>query len=541
MDAMVKMRHKLQDMLRIQHIPNYNFDDYEKLRLDFNEQYDRFVEQFGTISSPSNRQLFRHDDYYEFLASTEVEKENKISKEKYFAKGDVFDVPTIQAPPEMVTVNSARDALLASLNHKGKLDFEYMEDVYLHSKEQMVEELGDHIFYTGAGQYEIKEDYLSGDVKTKLDVANSNQTFSIEDYDWSKNIHALEDVQPKDLMISDINFKFGTRFIPTEIYKDFLVHAMDQGGLAEGVKVAYNEDSDSYAVHLLRTHVSAVREKYGHKGYDGEKLAAELLNQRTPKIYMPDPNDETGRKRVLDNRATVILQEKGNALIDSFKDWVLKTPSAQTKIVKIYNEEFNRYVPKTYDGSSITVNGLSKKFQLRPHQKNAIMRIVQDGRAGLAHEVGSGKTLTMLASNMKLQELGVIKKPLFVVPKPLIEQFAKEIYTYFPDSRVLVAHSEDFTKENRKRFISRIANGNYNAIVIADSQFAKVGMSKAYQEHFMQNELDSARESLATHSNDDSGEFTKSFTVKQIERKIKGIETRLENLQKNRYRYLYCF
>lgn len=200
------------------------------------------------------------------------------------------------------------------------------------------------------------------------------------------------------------------------------------------------------------TRTYAVIDKYGYRNsrknqsYPADKLATTLLNQRAPKINQPDPDDPTGKKRTLDSEVTATIQERGTELASQFEEWVMKSP----EIVKIYNERYNRSIVKPYDGSSLTVNGLAKQYQLRLHQQNAFMRIVQERRAGLAHEVGSGKTLTLLASSMRLQELGVISKPMFVIPKPLVEQFGREIYKYFPESKVLIVTTGDFTKTIEK-------------------------------------------------------------------------------------------
>lgn len=257
----------------------------------------------------------------------------------------------------------------------------------------------------------------------------TNRDFDFEGYDWSRNISALEEVVPKDLMISEINYKFGTRFIPNTIYQKFLAEMLDQiprgsdKANPDFVTIDYDKDSDVYRVELEMTNTYAVVDKYGYKNYSksqsyaADKLATTLLNQRAPKIYQPDPDDPTGKKRILDSEATAAIQERGNELASQFEEWVMKSPEVQAEIVKIYNERYNRSVVKLYDGSSLSVNGLAKQYQLRPHQQNAVMRIVQERRAGLAHEVGSGKTLTLLASSMKLQELGVISKPMFVIPK----------------------------------------------------------------------------------------------------------------------------
>ncbi|MDG4969823.1 DEAD/DEAH box helicase family protein [Lactococcus lactis] len=536
-EQMIDLRQTLQEVLKVQHQPDFE-ETYEPLRQSLNKKYDAFVSQYGAISFRSNRSLMKKDDYYQFLASIEDEVEDEQTKLPKYVKGTVFFEPTIQAEKGVVEVKSAADALLASLNHRGTLDFDYMKDIYPHTKEEMVAELGERLFYLGADEYQVREDYLSGDVKTKLSVAMTNRDFDFEGYDWSRNISALEEVVPKDLMISEINYKFGTRFIPNTIYQKFLAEMLDQiprgsdKANPDFVTIDYDKDPDVYRVELEMTNTYAVIDKYGYRNsrknqsYAADKLATTLLNQRAPKIYQPDPDDPTGKKRILDSEATAAIQERGTELASQFEEWVMKSPEIQAEIVKIYNERYNRSIVKPYDGSSLTVNGLAKQYQLRPHQQNAVMRIVQERRAGLAHEVGSGKTLTLLASSMKLQELGVISKPMFVIPKPLVEQFGREIYKYFPESKVLIATTEDFSKDNRKRFISRIANGNYNAIVIADSQFGKVAMSKEYQEFYINNEIDQAREAL---ENSDSGN---KYTVKRIERKIEGLEKRLENLQK---------
>lgn len=536
-EQMIDLRQTLHEVLSVQHQPNFQ-EEYEPLRETLNQKYDAFVAQYGAISSRNNHSLMKKDDYYQFLASIEDEVEDEKTKLPKYVKGTVFFEPTIQVEKGVVEVNSASDALLASLNHQGKLDFDYMKDIYPHTKEEMVAELGDRLFYLGANEYQVREDYLSGDVKTKLSIAQSNRDFDFEGYDWTRNISALEEVIPKDLMISEINFKLGTRFIPTSIYQKFFAEVLDQKSRGtqepkpEFVTIEYDKEADVYHVELEITHTYAVTDKYGYKNYSknqsypADRLATTLLNQRAPKLYQPDPDDSTGRKRILDSDATASIQEKGVALATQFEEWVMKTPEIQAEIVKVYNERYNRSIVKVYEGQQLTVNGLATQYQLRPHQQNAVMRIIQERRAGLAHEVGSGKTLTMLAASMKLQELGVISKPMFVIPKPLVDQFAREIYKYFPESKVLVATSEDFTKEHRKRFISRIANGSYNAIVIADSQFGKVAMSREYQEYYINNELNLAREVL---ENSDS---ESKYTVKRIEKKIEGLEKRLENLQK---------
>lgn len=520
MRQMIEMRHTLQDLLNIQHLPDYDKGEYENLRLKLNAQYDKFVDKFGPISNQANSLLMRIDDYYEFLASIEEETEDELTKEPKIVKGTVFYEPTIQPQPTSLVVNNASDALLASLNHRGKLDFEYMESIYSHTKDEIIDELGDRLFYVGDGIYQTKEDYLSGDVKTKLLEARNNQAFQVEERNWFENIAALEEVVPKDLPLSDITYKFGSRFIPTSLYQYFLTEVMETKAT-----VVYDKASDSYNVSLASHQRFAITNTYGHKGFDGQKLANVLLNQKPGKIFMPDPTDPYGNKRILDQVATAVLDEKGEALKERFKQWIEQNLEAQETIVDVYNEQFNRYVVKTYDGSGLTINGLAKQFQPRPHQKNAIMRTVQELRAGYAHEVGSGKTLTMLASNMKLQELGMVHNSLFVIPKPLINQFAREIYKYFPESKVLVAQPEDFTKAGRKRFVSRIATGKYHAIIIADSQFGKIAMSKAYQENYIKEQLYEARSMIEQAEEG-------SYTVKKAEKTVEALKTRLEKLQK---------
>ncbi|EKF50809.1 SNF2-related protein [Lactococcus garvieae] len=538
MQGMIDLRHSLQDVLNIQRIhdisePEYKVE-YETLLRRLNDKYDTFVKKYGAVSRPENATLLRRDDYYPFLTSIEQEKENSITHEKEYSKAPVFFEPTIQPLPQSVVVSSAGDALLASLNHKGKLDFEYMTDVYEgHTREDIIQELGNQIFYEGNGQYATREEYLSGDVKTKLSLAKTNNDFEVEGYDWSVNIQALEEVIPLDLPLSDINYRLGARFIPIPVYQRFLAEQFEQKGYydddynADWITIEYDERGDSYKVAARMEGTYGLRDKFGlaSKNYPGDKLATELLNLRDPKIYKPDPNDPSGKKRVLDEVATEAIQDKGKMLTSAFKDWVLKTPDVQMEIVQIYNEKFNRYVGRTYDGSQLTVNGLAKQFKLRPHQANAVMRAVIEGRAGLAHEVGAGKTLTLLASARKMKELDIAQKPLFVIPKPLVEQFGREIYQYFPESHVLIAQSEDFQKENRKRFVSRILTGKYDFIVIADSQFGKIAMSKEYQEHYILTQLEAERSAMENMDG-------KSFTVKKIEQRIKRMEKSLEDLQK---------
>ncbi|TRW68969.1 N-6 DNA methylase [Lactococcus lactis] len=527
MSAMIELRKTLQALLAIQHEEDYDVAAYEELRQSLNTQYDSFVKKYGHVSSRANSLLMRQDDYYQLLASIEVDVEDEKTKCLMKVKGTVFFEPTIQSQPKKIEVKTAEDALLASLNHKGRLDFDYMAAVYSQSKADIIKELGDKLFYVGEGRYATREDYLSGDVKTKLAEAKTKQGFGVEDHDWSANIVALEAVIPKDITISELNYKFGTRFIPVALYAAFLEAALGQK--PDGVTIEYDKLTDSYAVHVANQGTDANEHQYGVGRYDGEQLAQSLLNQRPLEIKKLDPNTppQAKPKYIVDEVATAELQAKGEQFEAAFKEWVLKNPDMQEEIVSIYNEKMNRVVPKKYDGSHLTIQGLAKQFTLRPHQKNAMMRIIQEQRAGLFHEVGSGKTLTMLAANLKLKELGVIQKPLFVIPKPLIDQFGREIYRYFPESKVLIAHSEDFSKDNRKRFISRIATGNYDFIVVADSQFGKIGMSKAYQERYIEDEIDKAERQM--HLAKLSGQ---RHTVKKVEQYRKSCQERLEKLQK---------
>lgn len=527
MSAMIELRKTLQALLNIQHEEDYDVAAYEELRQSLNTQYDSFVKKYGHVSSRANSLLMRQDDYYQLLASIEVDVEDEKTKRLMKVKGAVFFEPTIQSQPKKIEVRTAEDALLASLNHKGRLDFDYMAAVYSRSKEDIITELGDKLFYIGEGRYATREDYLSGDVKTKLAEVKTKQEFGVENRDWAKNIVALEAVIPKDITISELNYKFGTRFIPMTLYAAFLEEALGQK--PDGVTIEYDKLTDSYAVHVANQGTDANEHQYGVGRYDGEQLAQSLLNQRTLEIKKLDPKNppEAKPKYIVDEVATAELQAKGEQFEAAFKEWVLKNPDMQEEIVSIYNEKMNRVVPKKYDGSHLTVQGLAKQFTLRPHQKNAMMRIIQEQRAGLFHEVGSGKTLTMLAANLKLKELGVIQKPLFVIPKPLIDQFGREIYRYFPESKVLIAHSEDFSKDNRKRFISRIATGNYDFIVVADSQFGKIGMSKAYQERYIEDEIDKAERQMELAKRNGQ-----RHTVKKAEQFRKACLERLEKLQK---------
>lgn len=527
MSGMIELRKTLQALLNIQHEEDYDVAAYEGLRQSLNTQYDSFVKKYGHVSSRANSLLMRQDDYYQLLASIEVDVEDQKTKRLMKAKGTVFFEPTIQSQPKKIEVKTAEDALLASLNHKGRLDFDYMAAVYSQSKEDIITELGDKLFYIGEGRYATREDYLSGDVKTKLAEVKTKQEFGVEDRDWNKNIVALEAVIPKDITISELNYKFGTRFIPMSLYAAFLESALGQK--PDGVTIEYDRLTDSYAVHVANQGTDANEHQYGVGRYDGEQLAQSLLNQRPLEIKRLDPNNppQAKPKYIVDEVATAELQAKGEQFEAAFKEWVLKNPEMQEEIVSIYNEKMNRVVPKKYDGSHLTVQGLAKQFTLRPHQKNAMMRIIQEQRAGLFHEVGSGKTLTMLAANLKLKELGVIQKPLFVIPKPLIDQFGREIYRYFPESKVLIAHSEDFSKDNRKRFISRIATGNYDFIVVADSQFGKIGMSKDYQERYIEDEIDKAERQMRLAKLNGQ-----RHTVKKAEQFRKACLERLEKLQK---------
>ncbi|HGA1258466.1 TPA: SNF2-related protein [Streptococcus suis] len=439
-----------------------------------------------------------------------------------------------------VTDSTALDALNSSLADGRGVDFDYMMSIYqVESKMTLIEELGDLImpdpekYLNGELTYVSRQDFLSGDVVTKSEVVDLFVKQDNQDFNWSHYAGLLEAIKPARITLADIDYRIGSRWIPLSVYGKFAqetfmgkVYELSDQEVAIVLEVSPIDGVITYQSKFAYTYSNATDRSLGVPAsrYDsGQKIFENLLNSNQPTITKQIVEGDK-KKNVTDVEKTTVLRAKETHLQELFQDFVARYPEVQQMIEDTYNSLYNRTVSKTYDGSHLTIDGLAQNISLRPHQKNAIQRIVEEKRALLAHEVGSGKTLTMLGAGFKLKELGMVHKPLYVVPSSLTAQFGQEIMKFFPTKKVYVTTKKDFAKAKRKQFVSRIITGDYDAIVIGDSQFEKIPMSREKQVTYINDKLEQLREIKLGSDSD--------YTVKEAERSIKGLEHQLEELQK---------
>ncbi|SDB06456.1 SNF2 family N-terminal domain-containing protein [Streptococcus henryi] len=539
--GMVDIRNAYQEVIAIQRYYDYDRDEFNHLLGHLNRTYDTFVKRFGYVNSAVNRNLFDSDDKYSLLASLEDESLDPSGKTVIYTKSLAFEKALVRPEKEVMAVSSALDALNSSLADGRGVDLDYMMSIYqTDSKASLIEELGDAIIpdpecYLNDREvvYVSRQDFLSGDVVTKLDVVDLLIKEDNSDFPWVYYQGLLEDVKPPRVTLADIDYRIGSRWIPLSVYgkfaqENFMGQTFDltDQEVSTVLEVSPIDGTMSYQSKFAFRYSTATDRSLGVPGsrYDsGRKIFENLLNSNQPTITK-QVEDGDKKKHVTDVEKTTVLRAKETQLQELFQDFVASYPEVQQMIEETYNSLYNRTVSKVYDGSHLTIDGLAQNISLRPHQKNAIQRIVEEKRALLAHEVGSGKTLTMLGAGFKLKELGMVHKPLYVVPSSLTAQFGQEIMKFFPTKNVYVTTKKDFAKAKRKQFVSRIITGDYDAIVIGDSQFEKIPMSHEKQVTYIQDKLQQLRDIKQGSDSD--------YTVKEAERSIKGLEHQLEELQK---------
>ena len=539
--GMIDIRNAYQEVIAIQRYYNYDKDEFNHLLGHLNRTYDSFVKRFGYLNSAVNRNLFDSDDKYSLLASLEDESLDPSGKTVIYTKSLAFEKALVRPEKEVMAVSSSLDALNSSLADGRGVDLDYMMSIYqTDSKASLIEELGDAIIpdperYLNDREvvYVSRQDFLSGDVMTKLEVVDLLIKEDNSDFPWQHYQNLLEEVRPPRVTLADIDYRIGSRWIPLAVYGKFAQETfmgqtfdLTDQEVSTVLEVSPIDGTMSYQSKFAFRYSTATDRSLGVPGsrYDsGRKIFENLLNSNQPTITK-QVEDGDKKKHVTDVEKTTVLRAKETQLQELFQDFVASYPEVQQMIEETYNSLYNRTVSKVYDGSHLTIDGLAQNISLRPHQKNAIQRIVEEKRALLAHEVGSGKTLTMLGAGFKLKELGMVHKPLYVVPSSLTAQFGQEIMKFFPTKKVYVTTKKDFAKAKRKQFVSRIITGDYDAIVIGDSQFEKIPMSREKQVTYINDKLEQLREIKLGSDSD--------YTVKEAERSIKGLEHQLEELQK---------
>lgn len=419
---------------------------------------------------------------------------------------------------------------------------EYIHSLYPKEREEIIKELDGYIFinpekYSVDSQeedyWETKDEYLTGNVKEKLKQAET----AVQEHPelFAKNVKELQAVIPEDLQPSEIDYQIGSTWIPEKYYKQFMFETFQTPSYARssyGVQLEYNQYTDAWFIKGKTLDSSVlVHSKYGTGKASAYKIFEDSLNLKNTEVRDPQTyTDDNGQERVkyvLNPSETMLAREKQDLIQEEFKSWLFKDPDRANHLLRTYNDRFNCIRPRTYDGSKLQFNGMSDQFELRPHQKDVVARIVHNGRALMAHEVGAGKTASMISAGMMMKEQGLIQKPLYVVPNHLTQQFGQELLRFYPSKNVLITTKDDFKTQNRKKFVSRIATGEYDAVIIGHSQFEKIAMSKEYREEVTRNEVKGVQQAIEREKSN-KGE---SWSLKQMVRFEKNLKKQLTDLQ----------
>lgn len=528
--GMIKIRDVLDKLIEIQG-KSVADDDIKPLQEQLNKEYDNFVKKYGIINNSANKSAFEEDCEYPLLSA--LENINEETKEA--TKTDIFYKRTIEPKKEIEKVETSNEALIASLNQKGKVDLDYMERISNKNYDTLIEELKGKIYRNPLVEdsriqkgWETSEEYLSGDVVEKLAIAEAKEN---ENDMYIENVMALRKVQPARLEASDIEVRLGATWIPTYYIEEFA----RQKFKIDELEYRRNDMTIKYNAYLSKWIIEnkpymtniEMNEIFGTKRINAIDLLEDTLNLKNTTIYDPDPTDPEEKRRIVNKKETMLAREKQEAIKECFSGWIYDDIERRNNLVDIYNRKFNRIKLREYDGSNLFLPNMNNTIKLRPHQKNAIARILYSkDNSLLAHCVGAGKTFEMIAGCMELRRLGIAKKPLIVVPNHLVEDWGKEFYKLYPSARILVATKKDFQKDRRQRLVSRIATGDYDAIIMAQSSFERIPVSQETQETFIEKELEQVTMALENARKEDNS----SKSVKQLETAKRNIEKRQNDL-----------
>ncbi len=502
-------------------------EDIKYQQSKLNRLYDAFSKKYGLINSRGNNSAFSNDSSYYLLCSLEIlDEQGNLAR-----KADMFKKRTIRPKTKVMQVDNANDALIVSISEKARVDMEYMSSLTGKSIEELVKDLEGEIFKVPSFdneeiKYVTADEYLSGNVREKLKVA---EKFAETDETYLVNVKHLKEVIPKDLSASEISVRLGTTWIPSSDIKDFIEYLLNPSYyVSRNIKVHYVESTSEWYVEGKNFDKMNVKSynTYGTQRANAYKIIEDSLNLKDTRIY--DYYEDENGKRVaeLNKKETAIAQAKQEIIKQAFEEWIWQNPERRERLTKYYNEHFNAIRPREYDGSHITFDGINPEIKLRTHQTNAIARILYGGNTLLAHEVGAGKTFEMVAAAMESKRLGLCNKSLFVVPNHIVEQFGQEFLQLYPSANILVTTKKDFETANRKKFCSRIATGDYDAVIISHSQFEKIPMSAERQRAIIQKQIDEITFGITDLQNN-NGE---RFSIKQLEKTKKALQTKLDKL-----------
>ena len=514
----------------VRRLIDYQTNDYpdeviRKEQEQLNRLYDTFTGKYGLINNRGNYLAFASDESYFLLCSLEVLDDDG----KFKRKADMFTKRTIKPHRTATSVETASEALALSIGEKACVDLGYMEQLTGKTQEELIADLQGVIFRVPNAEparYVTADEYLSGNVREKLTVAEiaAKQAPSL-----SVNVEALKQVIPKDLPASEIAVRLGTTWIPQEDIQQFVMELLTPSQHARGrIKVRYTPYNGDWFIENKTSDYGNVKadSTYGTKRASAYRIIEDTLNLKDTRIFDYVYDEHGNKKAVFNHKETTAAQAKQEVIKQAFQDWIWKDPERRNRLVRYYNDTFNSIRTREYDGSHITFGGISPEIQLRPHQVNAIAHILYGGNTLLAHKVGAGKTFEMVAAAQESKRLGLCNKSMFVVPNHLVGQWASEYLRLYPSANILVTTKQDFETANRKKFCSRIATGDYDAVIIGHSQFEKIQMSVERQREQLQKQLDDIERGIEDVQKS-NGE---QFTVKQLMKTRKAIEAKLKKL-----------
>ena len=520
--------HELIDLQMDETIPDSAIRDKQA---ELNRLYDSFTEKHGLINSRGNKLAFSDDSSYFLLCALEVMDDDG----NFQRKADMFTKRTIQPHRVVTSVDTASEALTLSIAEKAEVNMEYMSNLTGKTAEELASELRGVIFHDptlgnaedGMG-WVTADEYLSGNVRQKLRQA---EAAAAENPAYQVNVEALLAAQPKDLDASGIEVRLGATWIDKSYIKQFMFETFDTPSyLRYSMDVQYSPYTAAWSISnkkRISYNDVAAWNTYGTDCVSAYEILEDSLNLRDVQVYDTIEDADGKKKRVLNAKETTLAAQKQQLIRDAFRDWIWAEPQRRQALVRQYNEEMNSTRPREYDGSHIVFAGMNPEITLREHQRNAIAHVLYGGNTLLAHEVGAGKTFEMVAAAMESKRLGLCQKSIFVVPNHLTEQWASEFLRLYPSANILVAKQRDFETKNRKKFCARIATGDYDAVIIGHSQFEKIPISKQRQEQLLQDQI--AEITMGISELKESG--GEKFSVKELERTKRGLESRLEKLR----------
>lgn len=533
---MIEIRKQLRKVLDLQ-VEGCSDEVLLKEQRQLGAKYDGFVKRFGYINSKNNLRLFKSDGDSALLFACE----NVSDDEETVTKADVFTKRTIRPYTAVTSTDDCFEALQISKNERGSVDISYIEELTKKDYDTVIKELGNAVFRNPAAVnpedkysgFETAEEYLSGRVTDKLQTAERMKQSSPNLIDYDKNISALKEVQPAPVKASEIAVRVGTSWIDKELYKEFFCQLIALPYyMRDGIELYYNKHDGSWRVDRTTGYVRNFRTMnvtsvYGTERANAYRLFEDCLNQRSTQIYDTVLDADGREKRVLNNSETVAAREKQNKIVEAFKDWIFRDPIRRDELETVYNRLFNQIRLPKYDGSYLRFPEMNPAIELRPHQKDAVHRIITSGNTLLHHIVGSGKTYTICAAAMKLRQYGLAKKPMIAVPNHLVQQWANSFRFLYPTAKLLIATKEDLDKDHREQFVSRVAMGDWDSVIIAQSSFAKINISPERQIAKIREEIEAIERSIEMQW-EESG--APSGSVKNLERIKKGREAQLKKL-----------